>query len=525
MNPKKLSFDEEGREKLLNGISTIAKAVKSTLGPLGKTVLIESQNHTHGITITKDGVTVAKSIDLEDSVENLAVKMMKEAADRTATSAGDGTTTAIVLTEAIIKEGMQLQKREPLINTTELIRDINKLSDKVIIELNKASKKVTGKRLKDVATISANNDHKLGKMIANAYAELGKDGVLTVENSKTEDTYYEITKGIKIDRGYTSKLFINNHRNDECILDDVYILITDMEITNILQIESVLKPIINQNKKLLIIGNCAQNVINTLAANVMQNNLKLCNIIPPSFGYKRNELLSDISLATGAKYFSESLGDNLGMLNMQDLGHADKIIVGKDKTVIVKDNEENIDIQDRIEELKVQRDNSNIKKDKDFVSERIALLTGGVGVIYVGGNSDIEQKEKFDRIEDSVCAVRSALDEGILPGGGIALLRAGEKLGDGHAADVLYGALCAPIEQILSNAGEDIKEVRDNVCHCADVPYNHGYDVKNKKYGDMYKLGIIDPAKVTKNALKNAVSVATTILSTNAIVTMKRKNG
>ena len=522
MNPKELSFEQEGRDKLLNGITTISKAVKSTLGPLGRTVLIESPNHTHGITVTKDGVTVAKSIDLEDPVENLAVRMMKEAAERTATSAGDGTTTAIVLTESLVKEGMQLLKREDNVNTTQLIRDINKLSEKVIETLDKTSKKVTGKTLKDVATISANNDPDIGKMISSAYKDLGKDGVLTVENSKTEQTYYDITKGIKIDRGYTSKLFVNNHRNDECILDDVEILITDMEITNILQIESILKPVINNNKKLLIIGNCAQNVVNTLAANVVQNNLKLCNIIPPSFGYKTNELLSDIALSTGAKYFSESLGDNLGSLTMEDLGHANKIIIGNSSSVILKEGSDNSETSKRIQELKTQRENNKNKNERDFISNRIALLSGGVGVIYVGGNSDIEQKEKFDRVEDAVCAVRSAVEEGILPGGGLALLRCAESLGEGWAADILYGALIAPLEQILINAGENVKEVRDIICECADVPYNHGYDVKNKKYGDMYAMGIIDPAKVTKNALRNAVSVATTILSTNAIVTMKR---
>lgn len=524
MNPKELSFDEEGRERLLKGITTIAKAVKSTLGPLGQTVLIESQNHTHGITITKDGVTVAKSIDLEDSVENLAVRMMKEAAERTATSAGDGTTTAIVLTEAIVREGLQLFKREDNVNKIEVIRKINLITEQIIQKLSKDSKKVTGKTLKDVATISANNDATLGKMIASAYKELGKDGVLTVENSKTEKTYYEITKGIKIDRGYSSKLFVNNHRNDECILDDVYVLMTDMEITNILQIENILKPIINQNKKLFIIGNCSQNVTNTLAANVVQNNLKLCNIIPPSFGYKTNELMSDIALAIGAKYFSESQGDNIGLLTMEDLGHADKIIVGQNSTVIMNGDESNIVSKFRIGELKVQRENNKVKSERDFISERIALLSGGVGVMYVGGNSDIEQKEKFDRIEDAVCAVRSAVEEGILPGGGISLLRCGEDLEEGWAEDILYGALCAPLEQILINAGENVKEIRDEVCNCNDVPHNYGYDVKNKKFGDMYKMGIIDPAKVTKNALKNAVSVATTILTTNAIVTMKRKS-
>jgi len=523
MNPKELSFDQEGRDKLLSGITKISKAVKSTLGPLGKTVLIESQNHTGGITITKDGVTVAKSIDLEDSVENLAITMMKEAADKTATSAGDGTTTAIVLTEAIVKEGMRLIQRNPDINTTQLIRDIKIISDNIISTLGKSSKKVTGKTLQHVASISANNDSVIGKMISDAYKELGNDGVLTVENSKTEQTYYEVTKGIKIDRGYSSKLFINNHRNDECILDDVYVLMTDMEITNILQIENILKPIINQNKKLLIIGNCAQNVTNTLAANVIQNNLKLCNIIPPSFGYKTNELMSDISLAIGAKYFSESQGDNIGMLTMEDLGHADKIIVGQSSTVIMNSDDSSNDALNRIEELKVQKENNSNKRERDFISERIALLSGAVGVIYVGANSEIERKEKYDRVEDSVCAVKSAIEEGILPGGGIALLRAAENLEEGNANDVMYGALVSPLEQILTNAGEDVKEIRDKICSCANVPVNFGYDVKNKVFGDMYKMGVIDPAKVTKNALKNAVSVATTILSTNAIVTMKRK--
>ena len=523
MNPKELSFDQEGRDKLLSGITKISKAVKSTLGPLGKTVLIESPNHTGGITITKDGVTVAKSIDLEDPAENLAISMMKEAADRTATSAGDGTTTAIVLAESIVKEGMQLIQRNPDINTTQLIRDIKHCSDEVIKSLSSSSKKVTGKTLQHVASISANNDLVLGKMIASAYKELGKDGILTVENSKTDQTYYEVTKGIKIDRGYSSKLFINNHRNDECVLDDVYVLMTDMEITNILQIENILKPIINQNKKLFIIGNCSGNVTNTLAANVVQNNLKLCNIIPPSFGYKTNELMSDIALAIGAKYFSESQGDNIGMLSMDDLGHADKIIVGQNSTVIMNNEESSKDAITRIQELKVQKENNKDKKERDFITERIALLSGAVGVIYVGADSDIEQKEKYDRVEDAVCAVKSAIEEGILPGGGVALLRCAEKLEDGNAHDVMYGALVSPLEQILTNAGEDIKKIRDKICSCADAPHNFGYDVKNKVFGDMYNMGVIDPAKVTKNALKNAVSVATTILSTNAIITMKRK--
>ncbi len=233
--------------------------------------------------------------------------------------------------------------------------------------------------------------------------------------------------------------------------------------------------------------------------------------------------MSDIALSIGAKYFSESQGDNIGMLTIEDLGHADKIIVGKDSTVIINDHKSSKDAKLRIDELKVQKDNNKDKKERDFITERIALLSGAVGVIYVGGNSDVEQKEKYDRVEDAVCAVRSAIEEGILPGGGMALVRCAENLRDGHANDVLYLGLLAPFSQILANAGEDIGNIRDKTCSCSKVPYNYGYDVKNKVFGDMYKMGVIDPAKVTKNALKNAVSVATTILSTNAIVTMKRK--
>ena len=518
MNPKELHFDQEGRDKLLKGITLLSKAVKSTLGPSGHTAMLESPNHTKGMTITKDGVTVAKNFNIDDPVANLAVNLMKEAAENTAITAGDGTTTAIVLTEAIIKNGMLYMEEHPDTNVHDLIKSIKSDSEDAIKYLNKISKKVSGKTLESVATISANNNKFLGKMIATAYKDLGKDGKLTIENSKTEKTYCEITEGIKIDRGYSSKLFINNHRKDECILDDVHILVTDMQINNILEIESILKPIINEKKSLLIIGNCSNNVNNTLAANVVQNNLKLCNIIPPSFGYKTNELLSDIALATGATYFSESQGDNLGMLTMDNLCRADKIVVGKSETTIVTGNQDSEDITQRIEELKDQRDMNPNKNERDFIDQRISMLMGKVGVIYVGANSDIEQKEKYDRVEDAVCAVKSAMEEGILPGGGIALLRYADKM-YGEMSDVLRQSLLTPFEQILVNAGKDPITVIGNISDYV----NKGYDVKNDKYGDMYKMGIIDPAKVTKNALRNAVSVATTILSTNAIMTMKRK--
>ena len=533
--PKELHFDKEAQHKLINGISKMANAVKSTLGPMGNTVIIESPEHTHGITVTKDGVTVAKSIALLDPVENLAVRMMREAADRTATLAGDGTTTAIVLTEALVKTGMELITDKD--NKTEILRELLSETKVLIGELKKKSRTVTKKMLKDVATISANNDSEIGGIIAQTYNKVGENGIVTVERSQSSETYTETTDGLKIDRGYTTPLFINNHKKDECILEDVYILVSDAEITNLLTIETVLKPIIAEGKKILIVAPCSNNVINTLAANVMKNNLKICNITPPSFGYKQHELMQDIALTVGATYFSEKTGDDLSIIKFTDLGHAAKVIVGKDSTIVLKDNgETSVEVTERVEQLWEAHKLANKKGDKDFILSRIASLTGGIGVIYVGGNTDLEQKELYDRVDDAVCAVRSALLEGILPGSGLALYSFYMKywdmsVGAGNLADknvskskkiayaILASALRAPINQILDNAGlmlEAIYPIEDN------ITYTRGYDVKNGVYGDMFKLGIIDPMKVTKTALQNAVSVAITILSTNAIVTMAR---
>ena len=529
--PKDLTFDELGRKQLIQGITAISKAVKSTLGPRGQTVLIESPDHVGGITVTKDGVTVAKSIFLDNPIENLAIQMMKDAATRTANSAGDGTTTAIVLTEAIVNEGQKLLKESH--NITEVIKAINKHCDKIISILEKESKKITPETLLDVATISANNDKEIGTIIADAYKKVGVNGIVTVEKSQNHETYAEVTNGIKVDRGYSSPMFLNNHRKDECVLEDVLVLVCDITIDNILQIENVLKPIIQQNKKLLIIAPCADNVINTLAANVVRNNLKMCTILPPQFGYKSHELMQDIAFAVGAKIFSEQTGDDLSLINMNDLGHVDKIIVGKDSSVLIKDAEISDVTLNRIEELKEQQQNMTIKSDKDFINERVASLAGAIGCIYVGANSDVEQKEKFDRVDDSVCAVRSALQEGIIPGGGLALYHCARFLKEyvksykpfdnepniQVAGEILAEAIQVPLKQIIINAGQDVTEIISKFQHMGG---NIGYDVKNEVVDDMYVLGIIDPLKVTKNALVNAVSVATTILSTNAIITHKR---
>lgn len=524
-SPKDLVFGGVGRQKLVSGVTKMARAVKSTLGPGGNTVLIESPSHTHGITVTKDGVTVAKSVDLMDPAENLAVKMMKEAAERTATSAGDGTTTAIVLTEALVLGG--LDHIEETMNRTEVLRQMVEMSGKAVEKLKGKAKKVSKKMLQDVATISANNDKEIGKIIADVYKKVGKNGIVTVERSQTSETYSETTMGLKVDRGYVSPLFINDQKKDECVFEDTMVLVADMEISNILQIENVLKPIISEGKKLLIIAPCNTNVVNTLAANVMKGNLKVCLIAPPNFGYKQHELMQDIAMSVGATYFSEKTGDDLSHINYGDLGHALKVIVSSDKTVIIKSparvKQEQVD--ERVKQLWSAHGMAKRKADKDFILERIASLTGGIGVIHVGGNTDLEQKELYDRVDDAVCAVRSALEEGILPGAGKALfeidvndLVSGDMTPEKIAAMcILRSALEAPLGQILNNAG-----LCTTNYYNGGTPMGHGYNLKTGEMGDLIEMGVIDPLKVTRSALQNAISVATTILSTNAIITMAR---
>ena len=402
------------------------------------------------------------------------------------------------------------------------LRDLVSITNDVVKSLKKRSTQVSDKKLLDVATISANNDGEVGKIIADTYSSVGKNGIVTVEKSQGAETSFETTNGLKVDRGYSSPLFINNQKKDECIMEDVHILVSDAEINNILVIESILKPIINEGKKLLIVAPCSQQVINTLAANVMKNGLKLCAIIPPSFGYKQHELMQDIALSVGATYFSEKTGDDMSIMKFDDLGRAKKIIVGKDSSIIIKDDS-HIDeklIDERVAQLWDAHSIAVKKVDKEFILSRVASLTGGVGVIYVGGNTDLEQKELFDRVDDAVCAVRSALEEGILPGAGLALYQEGLLLSNSKSSSkkiakaILGGALQEPLRQIQENAGIQNQRVYNEK--------NIGLDVKTGKEGDLVEMGIIDPMKVTKQALQNAVSVAVTILSTNAIVTMAR---
>lgn len=522
--PKDLYFDSDGRDSLISGVVKLSKAVKSTLGAAGNTVLIESPFHSNGITVTKDGVTVARSIDLSHPVENLAVKMVKEAADRTATTAGDGTTTSVLLTEALVVNGTNLIT--PDLSRTEVLRNIQDSCEYVVGELRKMATPVTDEMVQNVANISANNDMGIGTVISDVYKEVGVNGIVTVERSETSETYSEITKGLRIERGFTSPMFINDQKKDQCILDDVMVLVSDIEIGNVLQIENVLKPIIQDGKRLLMIAPVSAGVLNTLAANVVRGNLRCCVVAPPNFGHRQSELMQDLAISVGATYFSEKTGDDLSLINYEHLGHATKMIADQFKTIIIKsDVKSNQDVIDqRVNQLREAHAIAQKKSDKDFLMERIASLTGGIGVIFVGGNTDIEQKELYDRVDDAVCAVRSALEEGILPGSGVPLYEIGRRMLKDISKDrekavankIVAESVCKPLEQILENAGLKASEVYKKFGD------GMGYDLKARKWGKMVDMGIVDPLKVTRSALQNAVSVAVTILSTNAIVTMGR---
>lgn len=524
---KQIFLDEKGRNQLKNGINKISDAVASTLGPGGQTVLIESEHHIGGVTVTKDGVTVAKSINLYNPVENLAVQLVREAASNTAKMAGDGTTTSIVLTRELIDVYDWITGMYQKFNKTEVLRSIQSICDEIVTNLGKMAKPVKGSRLLDVATISSNNDPVTGKLIADVY---DKVRFVTVENNtKTNDTYSEIINGIRVQRGWTSRHFITDQRRMECVFEDAYVLITDHEIVNLSHIEGILKRVVAERIPLLVIGQLSPQVAATINMNVIEKKIRFCNIIPPSMGYRKDELMEDIAVSLGGHYYSQATGDNLALCTFDGLGKAKKIIVGQDSTVIIPDEEyvDSNDVQSHVADLKMLIEEEKDESYVSFLNERIANISGGIGIIYVGANSDIEQKELRDRVDDAVLAVKAAIDEGILPGGGISLINAMSKVKNGStvereiAYNIMSSVVKSPLYKICTNAGVDPEECYNNIVFNKD---GYGYDVKNDKYGDMIKMGIIDPAKVTKNAIKNAVSVATTILSTNAIITNVREN-
>lgn len=500
------------REKLIRGVDTLANAVGSTMGARGRTVLMESDQHVGGIIVTKDGVSVSKGINLMDPTENLAVMIVREASEKTANSAGDGTSQTVVLAQAIIHAATDLITPED--NVTQVLRDVQEAALKVADELTEMSTEITPEKLVDVATISANGDAEIGQIIADAYNQVGLSGVVTVENSATAETYSEVVSGMKIDRGYTSKYFVTDHKKQEAVMDKPYILVTDQPIGNLNDILPMLEFILQGKKSLLIIGELEENALNSLNVNKIKSGLKVCTIIPPSFGYKRHQIMQDIATATGAKYFSEQTGDNLLMASIDDLGRAGKVVSGRFNTIIFGAEGAG---EERVDELQEQLAVESSAIEKEFLKERIANLGGGVGVIKVGANSDIEQKEKKDRVDDAVCAVKAALEEGILPGGGVALKDiSANMLADTKGAMILKVAMLAPMSKILSNAG---LEMDGDILTKEGV----GINVSNGAMCHMMSVGIIDPTKVAKEALKNSVSVATTLLSTETVITNVRQ--
>ena len=524
---KQLFFEDDARKRLMSGIEKLAKAVGSTMGARGRTVLIESENHVGGLTISKDGVTVAKSINLEDPLENLAVQLVREAAEKTVAMAGDGTTTATVLTHSIVKNATE-EIKDKKINVVEVCRQLQILKDVVIDELQDMSTKLDGKFLKDVATISANNDEPLGKLIAKTYEKVGRRGVVTVENSPNHETEATVIKGLRFDRGWASKYFVNDEKSQSCVFQKPLILVADMEINTLQSIEQVIKYCIENKRPLVIIGELSQQALQTLNLNVARGTIKACQVLPPSFGAKRELLTSDIAVAVGAKYFSESTGDNLQLISpITDLGTCDKIIISQDSTnIVVPQNEK---AKELIKSLKERLQSTTSKHEIKNLKDRISNLSGSVGIIYVGADSDIEQKEKRDRVDDAVLAVAAAIEEGVLPGGGTALIRAFHKISNSFqhhsptteeskvAKDIMMKSISAPFIKILSNAGYSFNDIRVDEIIASD--FGVGVDVRTGEYVDMMSMGIIDATKVTRVALTNAVSVATTILTTDTAIT------
>ena len=515
---KELHFNEKAKGKLTKGINKIADAVSSTLGASGRTVVLEDDfGNPH---VTKDGVTVANSIMLNDPVENLGVSMIKQAAQQTANMAGDGTTTSIVLTQAIIDCYYKLK------GDTHSFRDIkqgiNKYKDHIIKLLEDKAIDVDDKKLNDVSIISANNDKELGTLIADAFRQAGENGIVAMEQSATSETYIDTVEGTKLNSTYKSHHFFTNKEKEITELEKPLIFISASDIPNVRKIQDILEYAIKSNRSILLVAPLESQPLTALAMNMVKGNIKVNVIDPPSFGLKRKDILDDLALLVGAKVFDESLGDSLDAITPDMLGEADKAISDKEGTVLVI-KEKSEEALERIEYLKTA-----LEKEDHFVltkhlNDRLALLCGGVSIIYVGADTDVELKEKQDRVDDAIHAVKAARKEGILPGGGVALAYAAAsdwkmELNQGELAgvEILKDALVSPFTKILSNAGLDPKD------HSLSK-WGEGVDVTSGTKKEMIEAGIIDPLLVTKSALNNAISVATTILSTDCVVSNVRE--
>ena len=523
---KKIQFDVQAREGLKRGVDALANAVKVTLGPKGRNVIIGKSFG--GPQVTKDGVTVAKEIELEDPLENMGAQMVKEVASKTNDLAGDGTTTATILAQAIVKEG--LKNVAAGANPMDLKRGVDKAVAVVVKELNKKAETVgdSSEKIKQIASISANNDQAIGELITEAFDKVGKEGVITVEEAKGTDTYVDVVEGMQFDRGYLSPYFVTNSEKMESDLESPYILLYDKKISAMKDLLPVLEPVAQTGKPLLIIAEDVDGeALATLVVNKLRGSLKIAAVKAPGFGDRRKAMLEDIAILTGGTVISEDRGFTLENTTIEMLGSAERVTINKDNTTVVNGSGDKKNIAGRVNQIKAQIETTTSDYDKEKLQERLAKLAGGVAVLYVGAASEVEMKEKKDRVDDALHATRAAVEEGIVPGGGVALLRtrgALEKLTSANLDEVtgiqiISRAIEAPLRTIVENAGGEGSVVVAKVLEGKD---NFGYDAKSETFVDLLKKGIIDPKKVTRIALENAASVAGMILTTEcALVDIK----
>ena len=520
--PKQLKFDEEARSALLRGVNTMAAAVRATLGPKGRNVVIDKKFGSP--TITKDGVTVAKEIELKDKYENMGAQMLKEVASKTSDVAGDGTTTATVLAQAIYREG--LKNVTAGANPMGLKRGIDAAVVAVVGELKKLSKSTKDKKeIAQVATIASNNDKTIGNLIAEAMEKVGKDGVITVEESKSADTVLDVVEGMQFDRGYLSPYFVTDAERMEAVIEDALVLIHEKKISVMKDMLPLLEQVARAGKPLLVIAEDIEGeALATLVVNKLRGTLHACAVKAPGFGDRRKAMLEDIAILTGGKALTEDLGIKLENIKLEDLGRAKKVVVDKDNTTLVEGAGKTQTIEGRIKQIRVQIDETTSDYDREKLQERLAKLAGGVAVVKVGAATETAMKEKKARVEDALNATRAAVEEGIVPGGGVALLRAAKGVdtlkleGDERVgAMIVRRALEEPIRQIVENAGLEGSVIVERVK--AETLASRGYDADSMDYVDMIQAGIMDPTKVERVALENAASVASLMLTTEALVT------
>jgi len=525
MSAKLIHYDSDARDSLKRGVDKLANAVTVTLGPRGRNVVIEKSFGAP--TITKDGVTVAKEIELADKVENMGAQMVREVASRTADNAGDGTTTATVLAQSIISNG--LKNVTAGANPMELKRGIDAAVKSVVSELQKLSQNVQDnpESIKQVATISSNGDEEIGTRIADAFERVGKDGVITVEEAKSMDTYLDTVEGMQFDRGYLSPYFVTDSEKMTAELEEPYILIFDKKISNMKDLLPILEKVIQTNRPLLIIAEDVEGeALATLVVNKLRGSLKIAAVKAPGFGDRRKAMLEDIAILTGGTVISEERGYKLENATLDFLGEVDRITIDKDNTTIVGGKGKEDDIKARVNQIKSQVESTTSDYDREKLQERLAKLSGGVAVIYVGAASEVEMKEKKARVEDALHATRAAVEEGIVAGGGVAYLRAlkgvekmkGENPDQEIGYDIIRRALQAPLRAIANNAGVEGSIVVQKVLEGKNA---YGYNARTEKYEDLIKAGVIDPTKVARTALENAASVAALLLTTEAVVVDK----